>query len=362
MSVSEVLEEAIPETRPGKPWRNRRSLTSIIVSLCAAGLVTAFIATSWGAVAVPLSTVWRVVADELGLASSVTGVERQIVWQVRVPRVLLGFLVGSGLSIAGAVIQAVVRNPLGDPYLLGVVPGASLGAVLVIVAGSSAVLGLSLSSAAFVGALLAFSVTFLLSRQGGRFPAGRLVLAGVAVGYLFSSATYFLQTRAAPNQVQRVLFWSLGSLSGARWDDLLIPAIVVTVAVAGLTANASKLNALMMGEETAATLGIHVGRMQLWLMVVSSLVTGVVVAVAGGIGFVGLMVPHIGRLLVGSDHRRMLILSALLGGVFVVAADVVARVALRPAELPVGIVTAAFGAPFLLWLLRREGRQTVDRG
>lgn len=352
------MADGPPVTSPGRRAAARRSLPAIVALLGVIGVVVCVVAVSVGAVNVPVSRVWWVIASRAGLGGSgATPVEQQIVWDVRAPRVLLGLLAGAGLATAGAVIQAVVRNPLGDPYLLGVVPGASLGAVVVIVAGSGAAFGLSLSAAAFVGAMTAFVATFTLGRQGGRFPATRLVLAGVAVGYLFSAATYFLQTRATPNQVQRVLFWTLGSLSSARWTDLALPAVVVTVAVAWLTVQGRRLNALVTGEEVAGTLGLDVARFQFELMLVSSLLTGVVVAVVGGVGFVGLMVPHIARLLVGSDHRRVVPVSALLGGIFVVAVDVIARTAQRPVELPVGIVTAALGAPFLLWLLREKDRR-----
>ncbi|MFT3851863.1 MAG: iron ABC transporter permease [Ilumatobacteraceae bacterium] len=330
----------------------RRSLEGVLVALAVSGLLVWVLAVSAGAVAVPLGTVWRVVAGHAGLGSGAgSRVQEQIVWDVRMPRVLLGFVVGAGLAIAGVVIQALVRNPLGDPYLLGGVPGASLGAVTVIVAGG--ILGSSISAAAFVGAMTAFVFTFVLGREGGRFPPARLILAGVAVGYLFSSATYFLQTRATPNQVQRVLFWQLGSLAGARWSDLAIPAVTVVLTLAFVCTRGSRLNALVVGEDAAATLGIDVGRFRLVLMLVASLLTGVVVAVAGGIGFIGLMIPHLARTVVGSDHRRVLPVAALGGGVFLMGADVVARTALAPAELPVGVVTAACGAPFLLWLLRR---------
>jgi iron complex transport system permease protein len=166
---------------------------------------------SLGAVTVPVEVVWATVANHLGIPGAVIDpVSDQIVWTVRVPRALLGALVGAGLAVSGVVIQAVVRNPLGDPYLIGIMPGASLGAVIVIVLGASTLGGIGLSGAAFAGAMLAFGVVFLLGRQNGQWPPARLVLAGVAVGYLISSFTFFLQTIATPNQVQRVLFWSLG--------------------------------------------------------------------------------------------------------------------------------------------------------
>lgn len=311
---------------------------------------------SVGPVGVPLRVVASVVLDELGLRSSpqVSAIERQIVWDVRVPRVLLGALVGAVLATAGTVIQAVVRNPLGDPYLLGIVPGASLGAVAVIVGASTAVASVSLSGAAFVGAMVAFALTFVLAREQGRWPPARLVLSGVAVGYLLSSATFFLQIRATPNQVQRVLFWSLGSVAGADWSDVALIAPIAALALGWLMLQGPRLNALSAGDDLASSLGIAVGRFQLQLMVCVALLTGVTVSLVGGIGFVGLMIPHITRLLVGADHRRVLIWGAFIGAVFMVLVDVAARMLLQPTELPISVVTAAVGAPFLLWLLRSE--------
>lgn len=307
-----------------------------------------------GAVNIELSAVWSVVSHRLGFHGGATDpVDDQIVWDVRLPRTLLAATVGAGLAISGVVIQAVVRNPLGDPYLIGVMPGASLGAVIVIVFGGATLGGPSLSTAAFVGGLLAFVVVFLLGRQHGQWPPTRLVLAGVAVGYLISSLTFFLQILATPNQVQRVLFWSLGSVAGGTWEDLPLLTAIVIGAICVLLMNAQRLNALAAGTDLTGTLGISVGRFQLLLMTVVALASGGIVAVAGGVGFVGLVVPHIARLLVGADHRRVLISATLIGAGFVPMADIAARLLRAPAELPIGIVTAAIGAPFFLWLLIR---------
>lgn len=314
-----------------------------------------------GPVWVPLDVVASAVLDELGIAtvSNVSAIERQIVWDVRVPRVLLGAVVGAALSTSGTVIQAVVRNPLGDPYLLGIVPGASLGAVAVIVGVGVGAASVSLSAAAFLGAMLAFVLTFVLGKEHGRWPPARLVLSGVAVGYLLSSATFFLQIRATPNQVQRVLFWSLGSVAGADWSDVALLGPIAALSLAWLLLQGARLNALSAGDDLAASLGISVGRFQLWLMACVALLTGVTVSLVGGIGFVGLMIPHIARLLVGADHRRILVAAAFIGAVFMVLVDIAARMLLQPTELPISVVTAAVGAPFLLWLLRSEQSRTA---
>lgn len=311
-----------------------------------------------GAVPIEPATVIHTVLSHFGLPVPPVAdpVADQIIWMVRVPRAILGLVVGVGLAVSGVVIQAVVRNSLGDPYLIGVVPGASLGAVTVIVLGTGTIGGLSLSLAAFVGGLIAFLVVFTIGRINGQWPPTRLVLSGVAIGYLISSITYFLQTIATPNQVQRVLFWSLGSLAGADFDNLAIPTAVIVVGTGWLLANGKRLNALAAGTDLAGSLGINIGRFQFQLMGVVALVSGTIVAAAGGIGFVGLVLPHLARLLVGADHRRVLLSSALLGSAFLPLTDIAARLVRAPAEIPIGVITAAIGAPFFLWLLVRTGR------
>ncbi|MFB9317945.1 FecCD family ABC transporter permease [Cryptosporangium minutisporangium] len=340
------------------PFADRRRFAGLCAGLAGGVVAVGVVGIAIGAVPISPGTVVAALADHAGLpVSAVDPVADQIIWTSRVPRVLLAVLVGAGLAVAGAVIQAIVRNPLGDPYLIGIVPGASLGAVTVIVAGASVTGALSLSVAAFLGGLLAFAATFVLGRQDGHWPPTRLVLAGVAVGYLVSSFTYFLQTIATPNQVTRVLFWSLGSVASARWGDLALPAIVVSLATVWLLLHGRRLNALVNGVDVASALGIQVGRFQFQLMVVVALLTGTLVAVSGGILFVGLVVPHVARLLVGAENRRVLVASVLLGAVFLPLADLLARTVRAPVELPVGIVTAAIGAPFFLWLLRTSGRR-----
>ena len=310
-----------------------------------------------GTVAISPQYVWSSIATHLiGQPVAIPAAEDQIVWSVRLPRTMLGILVGAALAVAGTVIQAIVCNPLGDPYLIGIVPGAGLGAVMVIVLGSGALGGLSITAAAFAGAMAAFVATFALGRQQGRWPATRLVLAGVAIGYLISAFTFFLQTVATPGQLQRVLFWTLGSVSGATWEDLPALAIIVALGMLWLVANGRRLNGLAGGSELAGSLGINVGRFQLQLMALVALMTGAVVAVVGGIGFVGLMIPHLARLLVGADHRRVLPVSLLGGALFLPLADIVARTVLPPTEIPIGVVTAAVGAPFFIWLLAGLGR------
>lgn len=325
------------------------------VLLLLAAVVTA---TAVGSVQLPLATVLDSITAHLGLTDAPASVDDAIVWDLRLPRVLLALVAGAGLALAGAVLQAVVRNPLADPYVLGVASGASLGAVAVLTLGSAALQGVGLSGAAFLGAMATLGLVLVLGRRGGQLVPTRLVLAGVALGYLLQSATSFLQLRAAPGELSAVLFWLLGSVSGARWDQLALPAVVVTLSAVWLQVRARSLDALLLGEEAAVSLGVPVNGLRLRLLTVSAVLTGVVIAVAGGIGFVGLVVPHVIRLMVGPTHRRLLPLCVTVGGCFLVLVDLAARTLDRPAELPLGVLTAALGAPLFLWLLHRSSART----
>ncbi|KPC58609.1 FecCD family ABC transporter permease [Streptomyces chattanoogensis] len=301
--------------------------------------------------------VWSVVFRRLGGGAPRPGTDDLIVWQLRVPRALLAALVGAGLGLVGTATQALVRNPLADPYLLGISNGASLGAVAAIVLGASTggLLGLGLSAAAFAGALGAFALVWCMARRGGGFSPLRLVLAGVGIGQFLAGFTSYLVLQAEDEQQTRsVLFWLMGSLSGATWEVLWLPALAVTAGLLVLQARARPMNALIMGDETAAGVGVDVTRLRRELFVVTSLLTGVLVSVSGAIAFVGLMVPHLCRLIVGGDHRRLLPLSALTGALLLVVVDVVCRTAMDTQELPVGVVTAMIGAPALLFILDRR--------
>jgi iron complex transport system permease protein len=278
-----------------------------------------------------------------------------IVWQVRAPRVLLGVVVGAGLAMAGVALQAMVRNVLADPYILGVTSGASTGAAASILFGVGSALGASsLTGSAFAGALLASIAVFVLARSSGKVTSTRLLLAGVAVGYLLSATTSFLIFASdSPEGARPVLFWLLGSLSLARWSTLAVASVAVLACGAVLLLWGRRLDALAIGDATARALGVHPDRFRIQALIVVSLGVGAVVAVSGGIGFVGLIVPHIARLCVGGAHRRVVPVAALIGAVFLIWADVAARVAFSPRELPLGIVTAVVGAPFLFILVRR---------
>ncbi|MFT3854529.1 MAG: iron ABC transporter permease [Ilumatobacteraceae bacterium] len=321
----------------------------------------AIIAVAWvgilvGQVFIRPGTIVGILVDHLFQnPTHATRVQEQIVWEVRVPRVLAGIVVGAALAVSGVVIQAVVRNPLGDSYVIGVTPGATLGAVVAIVLGIGAG-SLGVAGAAFVGALLAFAGIVLLARRAGGWAPGRVILAGVAIGYLLSAATFFLQIRATPAQLQRTLFWSLGSVAGVGWSQLPVLVAVTVAGCAWLLVRSRWLDALASGPELARSQGIPVDRFQIELMAIAALITACVVAIVGGIGFVGLVIPHVARFVVGTVHRRVLVASLLFGASFLPAADIVARTALAPSELPIGIITAAVGAPLFIAQLTRADR------
>ncbi|WP_030411080.1 FecCD family ABC transporter permease [Streptomyces sp. NRRL S-1448] len=361
--MTPVLADAPGRTEAGDRTARRTPRAGLLALALGVTLLAALTAAvSVGATAIPPAEVWAVVLRRLGGAPPRPGTDDLIVWQLRVPRALLAALVGAGLGLVGTATQALVRNPLADPYLLGISHGASLGAVAAIVLGASTggLLGLGLSAAAFAGALAAFALVWCLARRGGGFSPLRLVLAGVGVGQFLSGFTSYLVLQTGDEQQTRsVLFWLMGSLSGATWSLLGLPLLAVAAGLLALQARARAMNALLMGDETAAGVGVPVTRLRRELFVVTGLLTGVLVAVSGAVGFVGLMVPHLCRLVIGGDHRRLLPLSALTGALLLVVVDLVCRTAMDTQELPVGVVTALIGAPALLFVLDR--RTAADR-
>lgn len=321
-------------------------------------LVTIVLGISLGPVSISPVTVWRSIGHHaIGLPQQIAWdtSDDNIVWLVRAPRVLLGVIVGAGLAIAGVALQALVRNVLADPFLLGVSSGASTGAAAAILFGFGAGLGASsLAGSAFLGALAATATVLTIARVGGVMTSTRLLLAGVAVGYALLAVTNFMIfASGARDGVQAVLFWLLGSLALARWSSVLLPALIVLASLATLIAWGRRLDALAIGDETALALGTNPERFRIEVFVLVSICVGAVVAVSGTIAFVGLVVPHLARRLVGAEHRRVLPVAALIGGIFLVWADLFARASFPPGEIPIGIVTAIAGTPLLFVLVRR---------
>jgi iron complex transport system permease protein len=317
-------------------------------------LITMTAAVAIGSVPLSPAAVWQAIADHLtGHAdNTVAGV---IVWQIRLPRVLLAAVVGAALTTAGATVQVMVRNALADPFLLGVSSGASVGATAVLLLGVFASLGVwAISVGSVLGAVVAMAAVFLVSRRGRQLAPTQLILCGVVLAAMFEAVTSYLIFRANPQATQSVLFWLMGSFGLASWNQLPIPVVALIAVMAYLLAHARPLNALAMGAEPAASLGIEVARLRRNLFFASSLLAGVCVAVSGIIGFVGLVVPHIVRLMVGSDHRRVLPVGVVFGAWFMVVGDLLARTIVAPQEMPIGVITAFIGAPTLLVLIRRR--------
>jgi iron complex transport system permease protein len=290
--------------------------------------------------------------------------DRIIILDIRLPRAVLGLLVGAALAVSGAVMQGLFRNPLADPGLVGVSAGAGLGAVVTIVLGTSVFSGLftlvgiyALPVAAFFGALVTTFLLYRIATRGGQTSVATMLLAGVALAALAGAVTGVLIFLADDKQLRDLTFWGLGSLAGASWTKIAAAAPIILASLAVVPFLARGLNALTLGEAAAFHMGVPVQRLKTVAVVTVAASTGAAVAVSGGIGFVGIVVPHVLRLLIGPDNRYLLPASALLGGTLLIVADMVARTVVPPAELPIGIITAFAGAPFFLWILLRGRAQ-----
>ena len=319
-------------------------------------LVSCVVSLGFGPARIPVDVVWHILLNKLFRIGEVnwSAGQEHIVWLIRVPRMLLGALVGAGLALIGAVLQAVTRNPLADPHLLGVTSGATLGAVIVVLHVGEIVGLLTLPIAAFIGALLSMVLVLTIANRQGRLDSDRLLLCGVAVSFVMMAVANTLLFLGDHRASSAVLFWMLGGLGLARWELLAIPSASVLLGLMLLLGMARPLNALMAGEQTAVTLGLNARNVRLKVFLIASLMTGVLVAISGSIGFVGLMIPHIARRLVGAEHRRLLPVSALLGSVFLVWVDVAARTLIAPEDLPIGVATAAIGGLFFIGLMRKR--------
>ncbi|WP_408635524.1 FecCD family ABC transporter permease [Pontibaca salina] len=323
------------------------------VVLC---LLSITLSVSIGSTKIPVRTVWSIVLHKLSLTSVSPdwGLGREnIVWNLRLPRALLAALVGAGLGVAGGVMQSVTRNPLADPHLLGVSAGAGFGANLAILLVGNLLGVLTVPLFAFAGALAATFVVVLVAGFSASIGPTRLVLAGLAVSFVIAAGSNVLIMLADPRAISSVVFWMLGSFGFAQWNNLLIPAVALLFSLIVFFRYSQQLNALAMGDESAATLGINVRRLRVLILTVSALLTGVLVAFSGMIGFVGLMMPHIARLLIGGDNGRVLPASALLGAIFLVLSDVAARRLTAPNDMPIGVVTGLIGGLFFIALLTR---------
>lgn len=314
-------------------------------------------AISIGAVSIPFETVWGVFFNKISpnlVEQSWSSGQAAIVWDIRFPRALLAMMVGAGLAMVGASLQAVTRNPLADPHLLGISSGGAFGAILALLHTGLFMGLMTVPFLAFLGALGATIVVLSVSRFADATSADRLVLAGVAVSFIIMACANILIFLGDPRATHTVVFWMLGGLGLAQWNQLLYPLVILLFCGAWLVSRAVALNAMTIGDETASTLGIPVAQFRLVVFIVGALITGVMVAFSGLIGFVGLMVPHVVRMLVGGDYIRVLPGSALAGAIFLLWADIAARTIMAPDDMPIGIVTGLIGGVFFIWLLRRR--------
>lgn len=342
-------------SRSGAVLTRRRRLL-VLSGLLAASVVVIVLCSSFGAAALT-GTDWLAAVRELiapglgdGAAAGTAGV---ILFQLRVPRVLMGFLVGGALAAVGVTLQALLRNALADPYVLGVSSGAALGVAVAMLLGlgATSVLILMLPIWGFAGGLIALVIIYHMAQSHGRLPIHSLLLAGVILNAILTAVIMFITSIMDPARSAGLMAWLMGSLTAPGWTGLMGIAVYVTAGTLFLLYQAPVLNVLTQGEETARSLGIDTERTKKRLYALSALLTGAVVSVSGMIGFVGMVIPHAVRMAIGSDHRLLMPASALVGGMFLVVSDTIARTAFAPAEIPVGVVTALAGGPFFLYLL-----------
>jgi len=308
-------------------------------------LISVFIALTIGPANINVSELITCLTDECH-----NSVSKMVVWQVRLPRVLVGLVAGMGLACAGAILQNITRNPLADPYLFGIVSGAGLGATIANLTLADQ-LTIALPLAAFLGALFAVVIVLLIAKALQRME--QLLLAGIAVSFMLAAVTQFILYLGDPFASNRVLFWLMGSLTRVEMSHFTIIFSVVIIALLIIIASHRQIDALLLGDESAMSLGVNVDRLRLIMLAICAAITATIVAYCGGIGFVGLMIPHIVRQLIGVTTLPLIIGSALMGGVFLIWVDVIARTALANAEIPIGIITSAIGSIFFLFIMIR---------
>ena len=317
-------------------------------------LALCFISLCAGSVHIGPGQVLQSLVDAVTGRHSLSSREELIVFSVRLPRIIFAGIVGAALSLGGVVFQALLRNPLADPYVLGISGGSALGAIIgILIGASSFYLGVPLL--AFFGALATVFLVFVVSGETrGPLLDNSLLLSGVVVNSFFSAAILFFLSIVNSMELHSITFWLMGDLSRASIEEIYVAAVCLLIGFIVLYRQARKLNLIVQGDETALQLGVNVKNTRQWILIVTSLITSVAVSLAGIIGFVGIMVPHMMRLVFGSDHRLLIPVAALFGASFLVAADTAARVVLAPAELPVGVITALCGAPYFIFLLKRK--------
>ena len=286
--------------------------------------------------------------------SNILETHQTILWSIRLPRVLLGVLVGSSLAMTGAAFQGMFKNPMADPFVIGISSGAALGATIAIILGTSiSFMGVrSISLFSFIGALITVFVVYNIARIKDEIPVTTLLLAGIAIGQ-FLTAIMSLLMVIFSNDMAKIIYWTMGSLAGKGWEPLHRISLPVLISITLINFFARDLNIMLTGEDSAKSLGVNVEKTKTYILIIGTFMVSMAVSVSGIIGFVGLIIPHIVRLIIGPDHRILLPASALSGGIFMIFADTIARTIISPIEIPVGIITALFGGPFFLYLLKK---------
>ncbi len=348
-----------------KSQKLQKSFNLFILGLIILLIVSVILSVSFGSLRLKPSVSYSIILNKLfglslGDPSQINNLSTyNVVWLIRMPRVLLAIAVGAGLAICGTIMQATVQNPLAEPYILGISSGASLGATFSIMLGLGSFSLFSVSSVsfwAFLGALGASVLVLLLSSMGSKISSAKLVLSGTVVSALCTSLSNFIMSIASNAEgMQSVKFWTMGSLAAAKWQNIGFVFLVVTLFCVFFLTQGRTLNLMLMGDEASITLGLNLNLYRRIYMIITSLLTGILVANCGIIGFVGLIIPHISRSIVGSDHKRLVPTSILLGAIFLIWADVFARIAIPNAELSIGIITGLVGAPFFVYILLRKG-------
>ncbi|MBB3523381.1 MULTISPECIES: FecCD family ABC transporter permease [Rhizobium] len=343
-------------TDAGRLFRQLGAVAALLLASFCLIAVAIGVSVGIGDLPIPLATTFSAVTNRLGWTTvELNRIHETVIWDYRLSRALVAAFCGAGLALSGAIMQSLLRNPLAEPYVLGISAGASTGAVAIVILGLGAG-AVSLSSGAFAGAFAAFFFVALLS-NGTRGGADRTILAGVAASQLFNASTsYIVTTSANAQQARDVMFWLLGSFSGVRWPEFALVSVVVGLGLAACLFYARVLDAFAFGDEAASSLGVNVGRARLLLFGLTAMMTATIVSMVGSIGFVGLVVPHVARFLVGPLHIRLLPACAIAGAIFMVLADIAARALIPGQILPIGVVTALVGVPFFSIILYRFQR------
>lgn len=333
--------------------KSKRDITFpyLLLFLCVCLGISLLVAVSLGAVKIPIADTYQIIINQLFHIGNVDHIAKStiaIVWNMRSPRVIMGLIAGAGLALCGSTMQTTVNNPISEPYILGISAGATFGATLLIILGLKSFIGFG----AFLGAIIATIIVLVIASAGKKITTTSLVLSGVVVNALFSAISNFIISIGAnSDNMMTIKFWTMGSLASSSWGSILLPFIIILVACLFFMTQHRIMNAMLMGDEVAITLGISLQKYRMIYMLVISFITGILVSSCGIIGFVGLITPHIARTLVGTSHQKMIPISIILGSLFIIWADVLARCLLPNAELPIGIFTALVGAPFFVYIV-----------